>query len=420
MPDVRPDAFDLSARLAPDVPIVVFGDDWGRHVSTMQHLFRRIAAENPVIWVNAIGHRVPTLNRQDVGRVLQKLRAVAMRSGGAGGAARTPGAPASAAPTLDEGSAPRRIIHPRVLPWHNLAPVRALNAWSLTRAVRGALRELGLTKPPLLVTGTPPSAAILGRLGEVGRIYLCMDDFLHLPGVSAWMLEPLERALLERIDATVATAQALVESKRPRSGRSHYLPQGVNYAHFATRQPVPAELASLPRPIIGFAGGIAKPVDQALLRALATAHPAASVVLVGPVSVDVSALALPNVHLLGPRPYAALPAYVQAFDVGLIPYVLNEHTIAVDPLKLLEYLAAGIPVVSTDLPEVRKYADTVRIGATHAAFADAVAATLGETTDPNRLQAVAKAHDWAVRAARLAAIMASVRQASDSVTHVTR
>lgn len=400
------------------MPIVVFGDDWGRHVSTMQHLFRRIASKNPVIWVNAIGHRVPSLNSRDASRVLQKVRTLLVRTTPApGGTSGT----ATGQQSWDEPgtSGPRRIIHPRVLPWHNLRAVRALNAMSLVHAVRGALLEEGLTKPPLLVTGTPPSVAVLGKLGEKGTVYLCMDDFLHLPGVSAWMLAPLERALLDRVDATVSTAQALVSSKRPRSGVSHYLPQGVNYAHFSAQQPVPAELAGLPRPIIGFAGGIAKPVDQSLLRALADAFPTASLVLVGPISVDVGLLQRPNIHLLGARPYSTLPAFVQSFDVGLIPYLINEHTIAVDPLKLLEYLAAGVPVVSTDLPEVAKYRDSVHVTSTNAQFISAVAAAMGEGDQRDRRRNVAKQHDWAARADRLSDILAELRSAADSVTQVT-
>src|SRR5690606_27560322 len=145
------------------------------------------------------------------------------------------------------GTQPRLIGPPRVLPWHNLALVHEANTRSLVRSVKRALRSLGASEPLLLVTGTPPAASVLGRLGEVASIYLCMDDFLHLPNVSPRMLGPLEQRLLARVDATVATARALVESKRPRSGRSYYLPQGVNHGHFATPQAPPERLASLPR-----------------------------------------------------------------------------------------------------------------------------------------------------------------------------
>lgn len=398
----------LGPVLAPGTPIVVFGDDWGRHVSTMQHLFRHLTADYPVIWVNAIGHRVPSLSRQDVGRVAQKLKALAARgrSGSDQG-----GSTSSTSRAAEPSTPPLRVIQPRVLPWHHLGPVRAFNSRSLVGAIRASLAECGLTAAPLLVTGSPPSVSVFGRLGEYGSAYLCMDDFLHLPNVSAHMIAPLERELLERVDVLVATAQALVESKRPRSGRAHHLPQGVNFEHFSAPRPVPAELAGLPRPIIGFAGGIiTPPLDLELIRRLADAHPGGSVVLVGPVQADLASIARPNVHVLGRRPYADLPAYVQAFDVGLIPYVLNEHTIAVDPLKLLEYLAAGVAVVSTDLPEVRKYEDSVLIARDSAAFVAAVGRALGDPADSRASrQAVAEQHGWSSRAARLKRILGGIR-----------
>jgi len=394
----------MGARWEEGGGIVVFGDDWGRRVSTMQHLFRHIAATHPVIWVNGIGHRLPTLRPSDVRRAWRKARA--MLHGGATGSDGTVGI----------GQNPRHIVHPRVLPWHHWPAVHALNTRSLVRAIREALALHGLAEPPLLVTGSPPSAGVLGRLGEAASVYFCMDDFLHLPNVSPGMLAPLEQRMLARVDAVVATARSLTESKRPASGRVYYLPQGVNYEHFATPRPVPPEVAVLPRPRIGFAGGLTTPVDLDLVRRLAAEHPTGSVVLVGPVFLDVHDLAAPNVHVLGPRPYRDLPAYVQAFDVGIIPYVLNEHTVAVDPLKLLEYLAAGIPVVTTDLPEVRKYRDAVTIAATPQAFVTAVRDAL-DAPDGSRAarRAVARNHGWDRRARELLGILTEVAGARPTV-----
>lgn len=386
----------MSTRLSRNVPIVVFGDDWGRHVSSMQHLFRHVARDHDVLWINAISHRVPRLSAQDARRAIGKLRVLfqAGRTGTAG--------------EIAIGTPPRAILNPKVLPWHHYRAARAFNAWSLTRAIRRTLRELGLRERPVLVTGSPPSVSVFGRLGEVASVYYCMDDFLHLPNVSPHMLAPLERELLDRVDALVATARSLVASKRPRSGRAHYLPQGVNYEHFATPQPVPAELANLPRPLIGFAGGLTTPVDLALLRRLAESFPNGSLVLVGPVYVDLSSLTASNVHVLGPRAYRELPAYVQAFDVGIIPYVLNPHTIAVDPLKLLEYLAAGVPVVTTDLPEVRKYSASVSIAGTPEEFISAVKRTLGTPEARLVRQNVAREHGWDRRADAFLSILGEV------------
>jgi len=370
-----------------DTVFVVFGDDWGRRVSSMQHVFRHIVPNHRVVWVNGIGHRLPTLHLSDVRRAMHKGLAMVRRARRVEGGS-------------DDGPQPAEIVEPRVLPWHHLSPVRAMNTRTLTRAIRAALGRVAPGAAPVLVTGSPPSVGVIGQLGELASIYFCMDDFVHLEGVTGWMLEPLERRLLERVDAVVATAEELVRVKRPVSGRSFYLPQGVNYDHFATPRAIPADLAALPGPRIGFAGGISSCVELDLLGQLATAFPDGSVVLVGPATVDLSPLgAYPNIHVLGRREYSDLPAYVQHFDVGTIPYILNDWTRSVDPLKLLEYLAAGLPVVSTDLPEVRKYADVVDVQPTAAGFVHAVRQALASGAEAvARRQALAARHTWGARA----------------------
>jgi glycosyltransferase involved in cell wall biosynthesis len=381
--------------LSEETPIVVFGDDWRRHVSTIQHLFVNLIQHRPVVWVNSFGHRAPRLTLYDLKRAIAKGRS--MLAG-----YRVP---------ADGRPAPKRIIEPRALPWHNIAAVRYLNTWSLKRDVRQALHEVAPGRRPVLITGTPAAAGIVGTLDEIASIYFCIDDYGELPGVDKDIVGPLERELLRKIDATVATANALVELKRPASGRSFPLPQGVNYDHFATPQPAPADIAALPRPIIGFAGGVSAAIDLDLIRAIAEANPAASLAFVGPLQPDIRLPALPNIHLLGNKAYDLLPAYVQAFDVGLIPYVLNDWTRSVDPLKLLEYLAAGIPVVSTAIPEVMKYASAVHIGPDNATFVSEVAAALGEPrTAKDARQAVARQHTWARRASRLMEIADQVAQ----------
>jgi glycosyltransferase involved in cell wall biosynthesis len=243
---------------------------------------------------------------------------------------------------------------------------------------------------------------VVGSLGELVSIYFCMDNYAELPGVSRTVIEPLERKLLSRVGAVVATAAELRKSKWPASRRAFHLPQGVNFDHFATPQAVPPELARLGSPRIGFAGGVSECCDLALIQAVAESNPQGSVVLVGPVSVDLSVLTAPNIHVLGDRPYATLPAYVQAFDVGIIPYVLNEWTRAVDPLKLLEYLAAGIPVVSTPIPEVHKYAAVTTLASHPTEFARAaVTACIDDRLELRRArQQVAREQTWERRAAQ--------------------
>lgn len=382
-------------------PLVVFGDDWGRHVSTMQHMLRHLFSDHPTIWVNGIGHRVPRMS--DAGRAWNKLRDIAR-------------GPVSSVidvgstPVVDTSSAaPLRIIHPRVLPWHHWPGVEQFNSRSLTRDITSALRQCGLGRP-VIITGSPPSVSVFGKLDEVATIYICMDDWAHLPTVSPAMLLPLEQRLLHRADAVVATARALTQSKVPQSGRVHYLPQGVNFEHFSAARPLPHDIEHLPRPWIGFAGGVGPAVDPEIIHGLAREFPHGSIILVGPEQDGLARLAGSNIHRMGSRPYAVLPAYVQAFDVGIIPYVRNPWTEAVDPLKLLEYLAAGIPVVTTDLPEIRKYADSVQIAADVRTFVAAVRAALTEDSESSRRarQAVALQNTWSARADEFRRVMDEV------------
>lgn len=361
----------------------------------MQHLFSCLLDRSTVIWVNAIGHREPELTLRDLRRAARKLGAMLGR-----GVRTAPAAEhAAGAARVPCGPRPHVVIEPRVLPWHSSAAIERINHWSLRRALTRALEPLDPADPVVLVTGTPPSASLVGHCGEQASLYFCMDDFLELPGTSPQMLKPLEERLLARVGGVVATAARLIEKKRCATGRAMHLPQGVNYDHFAHPAAPPDDLASLPRPIVGFAGGVGAALDVATIEAVAQRVPEGSVVLVGPVTLPLGSFRSRNVHLLGHRSYAQLPAYVQAFDVGLIPYVENEWTRAVDPLKLLEYLAAGVSVIASPLPEVKKYEHAVRVAPLGEPFADAVAAALAEGHAAREARrAVARAHTWQVRA----------------------
>jgi glycosyltransferase involved in cell wall biosynthesis len=136
---------------------------------------------------------------------------------------------------------------------------------------------------------------------------------------------------------------------------------GVDFRHFVKAcDPatiVPEDLARLPKPVIGFFGLVAEWVDQEALAAIARANPNGSVVLIGKTMPDVDdslLRSIPNIHFLGRKKYDELPGYCRGFDVALLPFKNNELTLNANPLKVREYLAAGLPVVATDLPEVTR------------------------------------------------------------------
>jgi hypothetical protein len=186
---------------------------------------------------------------------------------------------------------------------------------------------------------------------------------------------------------------ALQEAKKGWNPNTILVTHGVDYEHFsrAVREdlPCPPDIADIPHPRLGFFGLIRDWVDLDLLAEVARKRPDWHIVMIGDAdsTVDLAPYrALPNMHFLGRRPYADLPAYCKAFDVGLIPFKINELTKAVNPIKLREYLAAGLPVVSTPLPEVRLCDALVSLADDPATLVASTAACLREGGPESRFR----------------------------------
>ncbi len=377
---------------------IVFADNWGRHPSSTQHIFRHLLSGNRVLWVQTIGLRNPSWSVYDLRRSAEILRRFTGRTSGQ----------AASVPNL-------WISNPRMLPYSNVAAIRALNRVSVVKTVRAAAGALEFTDP-ILVIAAPNAADYLGALGERLSVYYCIDDFTQWPGALTRQIAAWEETLLRRCDVVMATAQNLRE-KKTRGGRVPlYLSHGVDVEHFADcEDPVPGVISALPRPVIGFFGAISPWVDLDLIAGIARSRPSWSIVLVGPADVDVERLrALPNVHLPGKVPYAELPSFARGFDVGLIPFVLNELTVSVNPLKLLEYFACGLPVVSADMPEVRRFSRAVEIARDTQGFLAAIETCLAADSSERRLERleIARQSSWSAVADRFCSYLSAAPCAS--------
>jgi len=330
---------------------VVFSDDWGVHPSSCQHLFRQIVGHHRVIWVNTIGMRNPTLTWTDLRKAWRKI--VTMFGS----------RPASAAAERPGGLV---VCQPFMLPFTGLTAVRRFNKYSVIRAVGKAMQKWSIAKP-VVVSTVPNACDYVTELGAQRIVYYCVDDFGSWPGLEHELVRGMERQLVGSSDLIVATARKLQERMLEVARCPvHLMTHGVDVEHFGVE---PAQehplLQSIPHPRIGYYGLFDARTDVQLLADVASRTPQSSFVIAGPVELDVPRLrAMSNVRFTGPVPYGELPSLIKGLDALMIPYLVNEFTASISPLKLKEYLVSGKPVISTPIAEALRHSDDVFIAAT--------------------------------------------------------
>lgn len=219
----------------------------------------------------------------------------------------------------------------------------------------GMLRDLAVENP-MLWYYTPGALAFTAHLSGSPTVYDCMDELSAFAGADP-ALPALERDLMARAALVFTGGCSLYEAKRGQHPDVHAFPSGVDAAHFAPARgalPDPADQAAIPHPRLGFYGVIDERLDLGLIAAVADLRPDVQLVFVGPTAkIELADLPRrPNLHYLGPKSYAELPAYVANWGAALMPFALNEATRFISPTKTPEYLAAGRPVVSTAITDV--------------------------------------------------------------------
>ena len=340
--------------------ILCFSNDWSGDPLSKTHIMRLLARDNRVLWINSVGYRRPQANRSDALRALTKVM--------------------SAMQPVREVEPNLFVLSPLIVPIHDQRSVRSLNRTLLGAQVRHALGRLRFRRP-IHYTFLPSAGLVAGDFCEDMIIYHCVDEFAAFSGVDAASLAEQEDRLVRRADLVIVSAARLLPKRAELNPHTVLVRHGVNFEHFRTALDhetlVPDDIAGLPRPILGYFGLIAEDwVDIDLLVRVAQHYRGGSLVMLGKATMDTSALArLPNVHLLGRKPYSSLPAYCKGFDVALIPFPINDVTLGSNPLKAREYLASGLPTVSTAIPEV-EVLGRCRVAADHGAFLHEVEAAL--------------------------------------------
>jgi glycosyltransferase involved in cell wall biosynthesis len=364
-----------------------------------QEIARRLAAAgNRVLYLENTGVRSPGV--RDAARVAFRLKrwTAALRTGG-----------------LREVAPNVHVCSPLVLPPFGPRWRRQLNRRLFIPLVLRTARRLGFTDP-LVWTYLPNDTTLdlIRLLPRSGVVYYCVADFAQLTPHPA-KLRAAERELIERSDVVFTQCSALARMCLASNPNVHVFPSGVNLEAFPFEGGEAAEgveglgraataaggvpsdgkasagkvtagadedsggagagdgswaideadarlLRDLPRPVVGYVGGMHRHVDFDLLKQMAAARPEWSWVCVGALQADPTGLgSLPNVHLLGQKPHERLAGYIRRFDVCVVPYVNNAYTATVVPTKINEYLAMGKPVVSTDLPTVLEFNERHRV-----------------------------------------------------------
>jgi len=359
---------------APDRLLIVFADDYGRHPSSAQHIIKRLPETWRILWVNTIGTRRPRLCRADARRAWGKVKQWL----GVGG-----DAPAG---TADDppGPANLRVINPTMWPGFRTPLARCVNRSLLGRAVRRTLGEMvgprhGGPRPPVTaLTALPITAGLVGRLPVDRWVYYMVDDFAAWPGLDGEALRLMESRQLGAVDRVAAVSEPLARRAEAFGHRVERITHGVDLAHWqgADRPQPPAAgiaatLADPSTPTAVFWGLIDARLDAVAL-AMLCAQWAGRVLLVGPAQGDVERLAaIEGVEMPGPAPYEQLPRIAAAADVLIMPYATTAATRAMQPLKLMEYLATDRPVVCLTLPSTRAWSDAADV-VTRGEFADRV------------------------------------------------
>ena len=383
-----------------DIVCVGFADWQAEQWTNQQHLMSRLAQSNRVLFVESLGLRRPSVASRDLARMARRLQRGL--------------APPRAADGL-------HVLSPLVVPLHGRRAVRELNARLLPRLVTRAAGRLGFRRP-ILWAYVPQAEVLVDALDPSLVVYHCVDDIAEQKGIDGASFRAAERRFAARADLVLASAPSLARRLRDLNPNVLDAPNVADTQLFAgalDEGPVDPALAALPQPRVVFVGAIvATKLDLDLLVALARLRPAWSFAMVGAVGLgdprgDVSALERePNVHLLGGRSYEQLPAVLRGAAAGLIPYALNPLTASVFPMKVYEYLAAGLPVVATPLPSLEGV-DAVAFAADAPATAAALDRLLDEDDAERRRERSRRAqgNSWRARIEEIAGAVARTESA---------
>lgn len=373
-------------------------EDWDTPLPTNKHqlMVRLAKSGNLVLYVETLGIRKLTFQRTDLTRIVRRLK-------------RAFAPPAEQIKNLV-------VISPAVFPARGEGLTLTLNKILFLPRLKKTLKRWQINKPIIWVFN-PYAVHLVDSIPHRLLIYHCVDDLSRVPGANSQSLVEAERKLLHKAHLVFATSPSLYEKCRVFNQNTYFQPNVGDYVHFSktalSTTPVAEAVIKLRHPIVMFAGNLAAAkVNFELITEIASRLIDYSVVLIGPLWKDVPEQRLsrlkklPNLYMLPAVPYSELPSYLKVADVLIIPYLINEYTRSVFPIKFFEFLATGKPVVATPLPSLKQFANIVPMPETYQGFVHAIteAVKSGDANKDKRLE-LAKKNTWEHRLEELSQLI---------------
>lgn len=360
------------------------GEDWWYHSHAHFDIqvMKRLAVRCPVLYICSTGMRVPSISRDTLfwSRIRRKA--------------------ASVAKGLRRIHAQLYVYSPLSVPAYEYSFGRSLNRALLTAQFGLVFARLGIRRP-LIWVNTPTAWSAVQGFRRRAVVYQRTDDYVAytLDNFNADYVREIDDELLRTSDLVLHVSDYLHDRDGKRSANALLLEQGVDerFLEEPVKYTPPPGLASLPRPVIGYVGNMEPyKFDAELVGATAAGLPEYSFALVGPHSQNAERLReLKNVHFLGRKEHDEIPAYVRSFDVCMLPTAKTEWGLKCKPIKLMEYLAADRPVVSTDTPATAKFREFLHIGDTPTAWVRSIREILsGENRPVGRARARMRECTW--------------------------
>jgi glycosyltransferase involved in cell wall biosynthesis len=372
--------------------IICFGgeDWWYHHPHSKNHILRRLASDNKVLFVNSLSLGLPSVSHPDFFlKIRRKLKSYTR--------------------WLKKVPEGLYVMTPVALPFFGNAAVRAINQLILTLQIRLAMVLIGISNPVVWVA-MPSAAGVAQCLNAKLLLYQVSDKFEAMEdnAMPQRVVRLLDEQLKQLADVVMYSGRKLFgESNIP---HRYFLEQAVDFDHFAEPSPSSAaDIASIPRPILGYVGWIDYVMDVPLIEEVVKRRPQWQWVFIGHKSNSVEIKA-PNVHFIGSKPYSELPRYIQPIDVFVLPWRLDSEFVRYgSAIKVREYMATGKPVVIAPLFE---YQDTpgLRFYLTADEFIAAVEHALARDSAEDRQlrQSLVRECTWEVRTQQIGALITSL------------